>query len=234
MSGWKPKRFWKSAQVVAEGDAFTVTLDGRPIRTPGKAPLLLPSRAMAVAVAAEWDDQGATVDPRTMPFTRSANSAIDKVAPRRAEVAEMLAAYGDADLLCYRAPEPEALVARQAALWDPLLERAARELRAPLAPRTGVVHLPQAPEALAALSARVHAMDPFQLAGFHDLVSLSGSLVLGFAAALDWQDPDALWTLSRLDELWQEEQWGADDEAQAAAEVKRQAFLHAKRFFDAA
>ena len=97
-----------------------------------------------------------------------------------------------------------------------------------------MLHVPQDPEALECLSAQVHALDPFHLAAFHDLVSLSGSLVLGFAAARDWRTADEIWTLSRLDELWQEEQWGADDEAQAMAGIKRDAFLHAKRFFDLA
>ncbi|SFU00813.1 ATP12 family chaperone protein [Sedimentitalea nanhaiensis] len=232
MSEWKQKRFWTAVTVVAVDDGHAVELDGRWVRTPGKAPLILPSRPMADAMAAEWDAQADAINPLTMPVTRSANSAIDKVIPQQAEVAEMLAAYGDADLLCYRAEAPEELVARQSEAWDPVLDWAHAALGARLTPHRGVIHHPQDADALAALAKRVHAMTPFQLAGFHDLVTLSGSLVLGFAAARGWRDADGIWTLSRLDELWQQEQWGPDEEAQEMAEIKRQAFLHAKRFFD--
>ncbi len=232
MSDWKPKRFWTSGAVVADGERYTVELDGRRVKTPAKAALILPTRAMAEAVAAEWDAQEKEVDPTTMPFTRSANAAIDKVQHQRAEVADMLADYGDSDLLCYRATHPETLQQRQADQWDPVLDWAAETLAARLIPVMGVVHQPQPANALAALRQRVHAMDAFQLAAFHDLVSLSGSLILGFAAAQNWRDADEIWAISRLDETWQTEQWGHDDEAHAAAETKRAAFLHAKRFYD--
>ncbi|MBO29640.1 MAG: ATPase [Rhodobacteraceae bacterium] len=234
MSDWKAKRFWKAAGVVAAGEGFAVELDGRPIRTPAKNPLTMPTRAMAEAVASEWMAQDGVIDPRTMPATRTVNAAVDKVAPQHAEVAEMLAAYGDADLLCYRAEGPEELVARQQAQWDPYLDWARRELAVDLSPRTGIMHAPQGADALATLSQRTHALNDFELAAFHDLVSLSGSLVLGFAAALDAGKAEEIWTVSRLDELWQIEQWGADEEAEALAEVKRQSFLHAKQMFDLA
>ncbi|MBK0329671.1 ATPase [Rhodobacteraceae bacterium F11138] len=231
MSQKKQKRFWTDTTVVADGDGFAVELDGRRVRTPGKAALILPTRAMADAMAAEWDAQDKVINPLSMPVTRSANSAIDKVIPQHAEVADMLAAYGDADLLCYRAESPQALVARQSAAWDPVLDWAHDTLGARLIARSGVIHQPQDPAALTRLSALVHAMTPFQLTGFHDLVTLSGSLVLGLAAARDWRDANEIWTMSRLDELWQQEQWGPDEEALQMAETKRQAFLHAKRFF---
>lgn len=234
MSEWKRKRFWTDATVVDadDGTGFAVALDARRVKTPAKASLILPTRAMAEAVAAEWAAQEGEIDPLSMPVTRSANAAIDKVAHQHAEVADMLAAYGDADLLCYRADGPDTLVHRQAEAWDPPLDWAAETYQARLTPVTGVVHRPQDPEALARLAAPVHRMSAFQLAGLHDLVSLSGSLVLGLAAAEGWRDADAIWRLSRLDEDWQAEQWGRDDEADAQAEIKRQAFLHAKRFLD--
>jgi len=232
MSGWKAKRFWTSATVVDAADGFTVHLDGRPVRTPAKSPLILPTRSMATAIADEWDAQQGTIDPRSMPLTRSANAAIDKVAVQHGEVAQMIADYGDSDLLCYRAPAPSELVARQAQLWDPLLDWAAQILDAQLQTASGVVHIPQDAVVLDRLSHRVHAMDSFALAAFHDLVSLSGSLILGFAATEDHLPADELWRLSRLDEDWQAEQWGADDDAAAMAETKRLAFLHAKRFYD--
>lgn len=232
MSDWKPKRFWTESVVVATDGGHTVELDGRRVKTPAKAALILPTHAMAQAVAAEWDAQETEVDPTTMPFTRSANAAIDKVQIQHAEVADMLADYGDSDLLCYRAAYPEALQQRQAAQWDPALDWAAEVLNARLVPVAGVLHQPQPAEALQTLREQVHGLDAFQLAAFHDLVSLSGSLILGFAAARGWRSAYEIWEISRLDENWQVEQWGHDDEAHTVAETKKAAFLHAKRFFD--
>ncbi|APX13878.1 ATP12 family chaperone protein [Tateyamaria omphalii] len=234
MSEWKQKRFWTAATAEQNDAGWTVTLDGRAIKTPAKAPLVLPTQAMADAVAAEWDAQDEVVNPLSMPFTRSANAAIDKVAIQHTEVADMLAAYGDADLLCYRADAPEELVDRQAATWDPYLDWAGATFGARLMPRTGLMHESQDADALAALSGPVHAMSNFELAAFHDLVSLSGSLILGFAAAQDLHPPLTIWAASRLDETWQEEQWGEDEEAQEVAKIKEGSFLHAKAFFDAA
>lgn len=232
MSGWKPKRFWKEAHVTkAEGGGFTILLDERPVRTPAKAPLVLPSRALAEAVAAEWEAQAGAVRPETMPITRTANSAIDKVAVQHAEVAALLAAYGETDLLCYRAEAPEELVRRQCAAWDPLLDWAAAALQARLATVTGVIPAQQDDLALERLARRVRAFDSFHLAAFHDLVSLSGSLVLGFAATETVHDPETIWALSRIDESWQAEQWGEDEEAVEHTARKKQAFLDAMRFF---
>jgi len=227
MTDWKAKRFWKDAAVVEVDGGFTVELDGRRVKTPAKRPLTLPTRTMAEAVAAEWQAQDKQIDPRTMPVTKTANAAIDKVAVQKDEVVDMLAAYGDSDLLCYRADSPEELVARQAAEWDPMLAWAATTLGVSLRTRQGIMHQPQSPEALAELHRRTAALDAFQLAAFHDLVSLTGSFILGFAALEQAFDPDEIWALSRLDENWQAEQWGRDDVAEEEAEIKRQAFLHA-------
>ena len=232
MGDWKQKRFWKEVSVAETDDGFAIELDGRRIKTPAKAALLAPTRAMADAIAAEWDAQDGEVNPASMPFTRSANAAIDKVRIQHAEVADMLAAYGDADLLCYRADSPSGLAARQAIIWDPALDWAEATLGARLEPRNGLMHAAQNPNALARLTAQVHALDDFQLAGFHDLVSLSGSLILGFAAAQNWRPANEIWEMSRVDELWQEDQWGRDEEAHEVAEIKREAFMHAKSVFD--
>lgn len=232
MSDWKQKRFWKEAKAVADGASFAVELDGRRVKTPAKAALLLPSLAMAEAIAAEWEAQEEGINPETMPFTRSANAAIDKVANQHAEVADMLAEYGDSDLLCYRADAPQELVKRQAQEWDPILNWAEQALGARLEPRSGLMHKPQDLAAVETLRAQVHALNNFQLAAFHDLVCMSGSLVLGFAAAQNWREPGEIWRISRLDEAWQEEQWGVDEEAQSIAEVKKTAFMHAKTFYD--
>lgn len=231
MSEWAPKRFWTQAAPVVSDTGWTVTLDGRAIKTPAKTLLQVPTEALAREIAAEWNAQQDKVNPATMPFTRTSNSALDKVTPQRAEVADMLAAYGDSDLLCYRADSPAGLVARQARLWDPMLDWAENTLGVGLKPRTGIMHVPQDPASLSRLAEQVHALNPFELAAFHDLVSLTGSLILGFAAAHGGHDPQTLWTLSRVDENWQEEQWGVDEEAQEKAEFKRGEFLHAEQYF---
>ncbi|NCO86491.1 MAG: ATPase [Rhodobacterales bacterium] len=234
MSEWQIKRFWTLAAPVPADGGFGIALDGRPVRTPLRQPLVVPTRGLADLIAAEWQAQEGRVDPRTMPATRTANAAIDKVAPQRAEVVAMLAAYGGSDLMCYRAPGPAALVARQAAGWDPLLDWAAQSLGARLAVGTGVVPVAQDAAALARLTAQVDAMEPFALSAFHDLVSLSGSLVLALAFARGRIDAAGAWALSRIDEDWQVEQWGADDEATATAALKMAAFLGASRFYDLA
>lgn len=233
MSDWAPKRFWKKVEVVEHANGFSVALDGRSVRTPAKKPLIVPTRAMAAMIAAEWDAQIEKVDPETMPVMRGANAAIDKVATQHSEVAEMLAAYGDSDLLCYRADSPEELVARQAVGWDPLLDWAEAEFGQRLSVFAGVMHESQPLAALEPMTKAVHRLSAFEMAAFHDLVSLSGSLVIGFAAARNVTDAERLWDLSRIDEDWQAEQWGIDDEAAENAGIKRKSFLNAKRFFDA-
>lgn len=232
MSGWKAKRFWTDAIAVAGGEGWQVHLDGRTLRTPAKAPLVVPTRALAEALAAEWQAQGETVLPETMPLTRAANSAIDKVTPQQAEVVDMLAAYAETDLLCHRAGAPADLARRQAEAWDPLLDWAATTFDAPLVPVTGIIASRQPPESLARLRAEVAALDPFRLTAFHDLVALSGSLVLALAALGRLRPPEALWAASRIDEDWQERLWGRDEEAAETAEIRRRAFLQAVVLLD--
>ncbi|APX90168.1 ATPase [Brevirhabdus pacifica] len=233
MSDWAPKRFWKDATVtpVEDRTGFEVLLDGRGVRTPLKRRLVLPTEPMAEAVAGEWAEQTDQINPNTMPVTRSANAAIDKVADQHPEVANMVADYGDSDLLCYRAEAPDALAHRQAEGWDPVLDWAREELGAVLRPVNGIMHRPQDPEALSRLRHEVHAFDPFRLTALHDLVAMSGSLIIGLAASRNAFPLDDLWRLSRIDEEWQIEQWGRDDEAEQNAEIKRRAFHHAHRFF---
>lgn len=230
MSEWKQKRFWTAADVEQRDALHTVVLDGRPVKTPAKSEFLLPNAALARAIAAEWDAQDETVDPTSMPLTRTANSVIDKVTPHREDVAAMIAEYGNSDLICYRATDPEELVRRQAEAWDPLLNWAEAHLQAPLLKTEGVVHIAQPEASLSVLADRVAKLDPWTLSGFHDLVSLSGSLILGFATLYGHRDPEQAWQISRIDEVWQEEQWGADELASAAASHKRQAFLVAHKF----
>ncbi|MBL3560039.1 ATP12 family chaperone protein [Rhodovulum sulfidophilum] len=234
MSEWALKRFWTEAGVAPAEDGFAVLLDGRPVKTPAKRPLAVPTRAMAEAVAAEWDAQEDQVAPLSMPVTRAANAAIDKVMEQRAEVAELIAAYGESDLLCHRAESPAELVRRQAESWDPLLAWAASTLGAPLEPTPGVIPRPQPSESLSRLRSRVAGLDAFELTALHDLVGLSGSLVIGLAAAEGLEPPERLWELSRIDETWQQEQWGLDDEAAEVAAARQRDFLQARRFLDLA
>ncbi len=231
MSEWAAKRFWKEAFVTDAETGHGIALDSRPVKTPAKAALVVPTRALAQAIAAEWNAVSERIDPRAMPMTRSANAAIDKVAHQHAEVADMLAAYGATDLLCHRATAPQELVLRQSEEWDPLLDWADSALNARLRQTPGVMPTKQDGAALARLRARVHAQDNFALTALHDLVALSGSLVIGLAALDGAYPPDILWQTSRLDEAWQAELWGADDEAEDMAAIKRAAFLHAHEFF---
>lgn len=231
MSAWKNKRFWTAATATPVDGGFTVTLDDRPVKTPAKRALVMPTLALAEAAAREWDAQEGEVDPVSMPITRAVNATIDKVTQQQREVADLLAAYGDSDLLCYRADSPPGLVARQAAAWDPLLDWAHTRFGARLVPTVGLMPKPQNPRDLARLSALVHVMDPFTLTAFHDLVGLSGSLVIGLAALHDVAAIDDLWAVSRIDETWQAEQWGEDEEATEMAAAKRAQFVNAKNFY---
>ena len=228
---WKLKRFWKHATVTPTQGGFTVLLDQRPVKTPGKNLLVVPTEAMAQAIAREWDAQQGPVRPETMPYTRGANSALEKVTPQFDEVVALLAAYGDSDLLCYRAHGPLELTERQAEAWDPLLDWAATALNAPLLATAGIVHIAQPPQTIARLYAMTAALTPFQIAAFHDLVSLSGSLVLAFAVTCEKLTPEQAWDLSRIDETYQSQLWGVDEDAAALAETKRQAFHQAARFW---
>ena len=231
MTAWKPKRFWKAVTVDPCDGGFTVRLDARPARTPGKLPLVVPTAPLAHAIAAEWDAQQGQVRPETMPFTRAANSAIEKVTPQFSEVVGLLAAYGGTDLLCYRATGPQELIARQTAGWDPLLIWAATTLGAPLIVTSGVIHVAQPPASTTALHDLTAALTPFQIAAFHDLVALSGSLILAFAVSHGRLSPDQAWLLSRIDEVWQAELWGIDDDAAALAAAKRLDFHQAAAFW---
>lgn len=232
MSAWKAKRFWKTATAEACDGGFTVRLDGRAVKTPAKSAFVLPTLAMAQAAATEWDAQVKEVRPETMPVTRMANSAIDKVAVQFDEVAGLLAAYGESDLLCYRATGPVELIARQEAAWNPLLDWAAAVLGAPLVATAGVVHVAQPPGSIAALRARLFALTPFQLAAMHDLISISGSLILGFAVAGQRLTAAEAFSISRIDEQWQAEKWGEDEDAAALEALKRAALIEAARFWN--
>lgn len=231
MSGWVKKRFWTDAAVTQAEGGYTVTLDGRSLKTPAKAALVVPTAALAELIATEWRAQAEVIDPESMPVTRAANSAIDKVRGQKSEVTEIIAAYGDSDLICYRAADPEALVAREAAAWDPLIDWCAHRYAMRPEIRTGVIHAPQPAALLDAFQAEIEGLSSFELTAFHDLVAMSGSLIIGLALIDRFATPEALWDASRVDEDWQIEQWGADEEAEALTEGRKAAFLQAAQFY---
>lgn len=231
MAEWKARRFWKTADIRPQGNGWEVVLDDRPLRTPGKLPLILPTEALARAIAAEWDAQTDIIDPNRMPLTRAANSAIEKVTPQFHAVTSMLGDYGGTDLLSYRANEPDELTRAQAAGWDPLIDWAATELRAPLRITHGVIPVPQDPTVLLKLQAEIASLDAFALTALHDLVTLPGSLVLGLAVLRGRLDAETAWKLARIDEEFQADRWGRDEDADLAAQGRLAAMRNAERFY---
>lgn len=231
MSEWAAKVFWKDVSVAPVDAGFAVLLDGRAIRTPAKAPFAVPTAALAEAISDEWRAQKDQIDPTSMPLTRMANAAIDKLGIQHGAVCDMLAAYGETDLLCYRADSPKELVDRQADGWDPLLDWSARHLNAPLVVQTGIMPKDQSADALAALAQHVHAVEAFELSALHDFIVISGSLVLGLAVLHGEITPEHAFTLSRIDESFQQELWGVDEEAAELDAHKKDEFLTAHRFF---
>ncbi|MEO1537652.1 MAG: ATP12 family protein [Pseudomonadota bacterium] len=234
MTEWAMKRFWKAASCKRVDEGFAIFLDERSVKTPAKCGLIVPTEEMGTKVAAEWDAQGEKIDPAAMPWTRSANAAIDKVAHQRQEVRDHLAGYAETDLVCYRADGPKPLSARQAAAWDPLIAWVAETYDAHLQVTVGVMPIAQSQEDVARLTTAMAPMSEFQMTGFYDLVSLSGSFVLALAATESWAPAEDLWGFSKIDEHWQIEQWGEDEEAAEDEKLKKQAFYHALAFYQSA
>lgn len=207
------KRFYEAAEVTAGGGGFAVALDGKAVNTPARALLALPTAALAAAVAGEWQAQGEEVDPHTMRLTRLANTAIDRVAARRAEVIGEVAAWAASDLLCYRAGAPPELVQRQTDAWQPLLDWAGRRYGVRFAVTIGIAPVTQPPEALQTMAQAVAAFDDFPLAALHAATSAAGSLVIGLALAEGEIDAESAWACADVDEFYQAGRWGEDDEA---------------------
>jgi chaperone required for assembly of F1-ATPase len=231
------KRFYKAVGVTHESGGFGIALDGRAVRTPARAPLIVPDRALAEAIAGEWEAQGAHIVPASMVLTKLANTAIDRVAGREQAVAADIVAFAGCDLLCYRADSPERLAARQADAWDPVLSWAARRLGCHFVCVTGVVHHPQPKAALKALAREFepHQLEPegpFRLAALHTITTLTGSAILALALFHAASAADDAWDAAHVDEDWQIEQWGADTEAQARRAARRVEFDCAVRLLD--
>ncbi|MGB3721853.1 MAG: ATP12 family protein [Pacificimonas sp.] len=224
------KRFYRAAKRVETNEGWRIELDGRGLNTPKRRSLVLPTETMADAIREEWEAQGDIIDPVSMPVTGLANAAIDHVAPDRAAFQKRIAAYGESDLLCYRADAPAPLVERQCAAWDPLLSWAAKRYDIGFTLAEGITHRPQAEMTLQRLSAALDAYDDFALAAAQPLTTISGSLVITLALIEGEIDADTAWISGELDELYQAETWGEDAEATAIREHRRAAFDAAARF----
>ena len=232
MSFLKKKRFWSDVVVVGSTGGFVIHLDGRVVKTPARHDLNVPTRAAAELIAIEWAAVEDTLDPSKMPATQWANIAIDRVGEKHADVVDMLAAYGGTDLLCYRATHPEELIEKQAAVWDAPLAWAEATFDAPLKVTQGVIPVDQPNQSVANLRAQVAKMEPFALSAFHDLVHISGSLVLSLAISNGEMSAESAWDAAQVDEIWQTELWGEDEDAIEAAAQKRQSFLFAAKLLE--
>ncbi|MEI4505757.1 ATP12 family protein [Sphingopyxis sp. CCNWLW253] len=224
------KRFWKEVAVALEDGGWGIALDGRPVRTPQRAPLAVASAALAEAIAAEWRDVGETIDPAAMPMTGLTNAAIDLATPDRAAFAAPIAAYAQSDVFCYRDARDAALQAEQAAAWNPLLAWAEARYGIEFTLTQGVLPVDQPAATVATLQDAVLAQDAWRITALTPLVTIGGSLVAGLALLEDAFDADALWEAVSLDELYQERRWGADSEAQKARATHKRDWDNAARF----
>jgi chaperone required for assembly of F1-ATPase len=211
-----PKRFYKDVSIADQADGgFSITLDGKPVRTPARQVLAVPTRPLAELLVHEWDAQRDIIDPSTMPVTRLINTALDGVATDTQAVFEDILRFSSSDLLCYRADGPELLVKRQADLWDPVLDWASDDLGARFILIEGVIHQEQPREAIAAFGVTLRRHDnAFSLAVLHTMTTLTGSALLALAFAERHLTMDEVWSLAHLDEDWTIEHWGSDEEAE--------------------
>jgi len=230
MSTAASRRFYKTATARPEGDGFTVSLDDRGLKTPAKRPLILPTAGLAQAIADEWAGQGDSIKPLTMPLTRLAYTAIDRLADDPTKAIDEAASYAGTDLVCYRAAHPAMLVRRQEEGWQPLLDWLSRRYDVALTVTSGIMAVQQSAEALARLKAVVAARDAMRLAALHALTTTAGSLVIALAVVEGEIDAARAFDLAHIDETVQAEQWGEDAEAAAAREAVRQDMAATGRF----
>ncbi|HEY8383691.1 MAG TPA: ATP12 family protein [Microvirga sp.] len=227
-----PKRFYKEAGVEERDGAFQLVLDGRPARTPGRQPLAVPTRALAEALAAEWDRQAEEVNPATMPLTRIVNSALDGVAVRRDEVVDDLVRYAGSDLVCYRAAEPARLVEAQNRAWNPVLDWMRDKHGARFTLSEGVMHVSQPDAATQAVRAAIQPIaSPLKLAALHVMTTLTGSVLIALAHAQGRFTVDEAWAAAHADEIYQESVWGEDHEAMVRRETREAEFQAASQVF---
>jgi len=225
-----PKRFYSAVTVAPAEGGFAILLDGKPVRTPRKLPLRVPTRALADAIAAEWAAQKERVDPGSMPLSKLAITAIDGVAGHMADVAAEIVKFAGSDLLCYRAEAPDALRVLQAEAWDPMLRWAETALGARFATAKGVMPVAQSPAALERIAAAVAPFDAMALTSLHVLTTLTGSAILALAHAAGRISAQEAWTAAHVDEDWQIAKWGVDVEA-AERRARRWAEMQAASRF---
>jgi chaperone required for assembly of F1-ATPase len=218
-----PKRFYKSVTVAERPEGFSVLLDSRSVKTPAGKPLAAPSRAIAEAIAAEWQAQSEIIDPAKMPATTLANSIIDGVAPRADEVAADVAKFFASDLLFYRADGPQGLIRRQAAHWDPVLAWATDALGARFILAEGVMPVTQ-PESALHAARRAIPTDPWSIGALQVVTALTGSALLALALAHGVRSADEVWIAAHVDEDWNSEKWGADELATERRAARRTEF----------
>jgi len=226
------KRVWKQADAVERDCGWGVELDGKPLRTPARDLLTVPTKALAEAIASEWNEVGDKIDPGTLPLTGLANAAVDRVTPDKEAFAKGIARYAEADLACYRAEGPSALVDRQTESWDALIGWGRRRFDVDFRTTRGIVHVDQPAATVDRLSHAVAALDPFRLAGLSPLVTISGSLLAALGVLEGTLMPDQAWDAVTVDDRWQLEQWGSDAEAEAAIDNRRRDFMAAARFLE--
>ena len=226
-----PKRFYKS---VAVTDQLGIALDGRSVKTPLKSALVLPNRALAEAVAAEWDAQVGVINPHAMPLTKLANTAFDRAIPERPKIAAEILEFAGSDMVCYRAEAPAGLVLRQTAHWDPIMAWARSDLNVGFATVSTITHKRQLPAALQAMETHITSLDPFSFVTVHNLTTLSGSALLAAMVAAGKIPLDAAWLAANVDEDWQIETWGEDAEAAARRAGRFNEFSACVRFVNLA
>ncbi|MCX2722412.1 ATP12 family chaperone protein [Roseibium salinum] len=219
-----PKRFYKEAAHRETEGGYAIHLDGRPVKTPGKQTLLLPSDRLGAAVAAEWAAQEKEINPARMPLTRIANSALDAVSVRFDEVADDIVRFAGNDALCYRADDPESLIDTQCRLWDPVVDWAGMLLGGRFVLIEGIIHAPQPDALLAAYRARISGETPLRLAALHTITSLTGSALLALALRESHLDADSVWKAAHVEEDFNIERWGEDAEAARVRAYKRTEF----------
>ncbi len=230
MIGKTARRFYKQAAAAQTDGGFSVTLDGRAVRTPAGQPLLLPTRALAEEIAEEWQSQGDEIKPATMPMMQLAATALDRIRLQRLDVVEQIVNYARTDLVCYRAGEPVELVARQEATWGPVLDWLAERYGARLTVTNGVIPVPQDEAAVERLRQAVLGLDDLRLAALSSATAACGSLVLALALVEGRLNVEETFVASQVDETFQIELWGEDAEAADRRDALRNDIAGAGRF----
>jgi chaperone required for assembly of F1-ATPase len=226
------KRFYKVVSVAGDSEGWRILLDGRAVKTPKRATLALPAQPLAQAIAREWEAQGEKIDPKTMPLTKFANTALDAVRGRETEVSTDILSFASRDLVCYRAEAPDELVARQSAAWEPVLQWLDAEFGARLIVTAGIMPVDQPPESLAALQEALAQFDAFSISALHVMTTLTGSAVLALAHAHGRLSVDECWRAAHVDEDFQIAKWGPDAEAGARRDARRAEMDAAAEFLE--